>query len=64
MYKQFQLLDLFLAIDNECRLGTKLYDKRDDFNFSIVNVPFICSNIPFKRDGDGLVMFYVNHLKT
>jgi hypothetical protein len=25
---------------------TKLYDKRDDFNFVIVNFPFICSNIP------------------
>jgi hypothetical protein len=27
-------------------LRTKLYDKRDDFNFPIVNVPFICCNIP------------------
>jgi hypothetical protein len=26
--------------------STKLYDKRDDFNFPIVNIPFICSNIP------------------
>jgi hypothetical protein len=25
---------------------TKLYDKKDDFNFLIVNFPFICSNIP------------------
>ena len=24
----------------------KLYDKRDDFNFSIVNFPFLCGNIP------------------
>jgi hypothetical protein len=24
----------------------ELYDKRDDFNFPIVNFPFICSNIP------------------
>ena len=24
----------------------KLYDKRDDFNFPIVNFPFICNNIP------------------
>jgi hypothetical protein len=23
-----------------------IYDKRDDFNFPIVNFPFICSNIP------------------
>jgi hypothetical protein len=32
--------------DNECRVRTKLYDKRDDFNFPIVNFAFICSNIP------------------
>ena len=39
-------LDLHLEIDNEGRLRTKFYDKRDDFNFLIVNFPFICSNIP------------------
>ena len=25
---------------------TTLFDKRDDFNFAIVNFPFLCSNIP------------------
>jgi hypothetical protein len=39
-------LDLHLEIDSEGRLRTKPYDKRDDFNFPIVNFPFICSNIP------------------
>ena len=39
-------LDLHLEIDSEGRLRAKLYDKRDDFNFLIVNFPFICSNIP------------------
>jgi hypothetical protein len=39
-------LDLHLEIDSEGRLRTKLYDKRDDFNFPIVNFPFICSQIP------------------
>ena len=39
-------LDLHLEIDSEGRLRTKLSDKRDDFNFPIVNFPFICSNIP------------------
>ena len=38
--------DLHLEIDNEGRSRTKLYDKRDDINFPIVNFPFICSNIP------------------
>jgi hypothetical protein len=37
-------LDLHLEIDSEGRLRTKLYDKRDDFNFPIVNFPK-CSNI-------------------
>ena len=38
--------DLHLAIGSEGRLITKHYDERDDFNFTIVNFPFICSNIP------------------
>jgi len=45
-YKSASNLDLHLEIDSERRLRTKLYDKRDDFNFLIVNFPFICSNIP------------------
>ena len=39
-------LDIHLKIDSEERLRTKFCDERDDFNFSIVNFPFICSNIP------------------
>ena len=38
--------DLHLGINSEGRLRTKLYDKRDDFNFAIVNCPFTCSTIP------------------
>jgi hypothetical protein len=38
--------NLYLEIDRDGRLRMKLYDKRDDFNFPIVNIPFICSNIP------------------
>jgi hypothetical protein len=45
-YKSASNLDLHLNIDSEGRLRTKLYDKRDDFNFPIANVPFICRNIP------------------
>jgi hypothetical protein len=39
-------LNIHLEIESEGRLRTKLYDKRDDFNFPIVNLLFICSNIP------------------
>ena len=38
-------LDCFLHMDNG-KLSTRLYDKRDDFNFPIVNLPFLSSNIP------------------
>jgi len=44
MYASY--LDLQLEIDSEGRLRTKPYDKREDFNFPIVNFPFICNNIP------------------
>ena len=38
-------IDLYLDIKRE-GVRTKLYDKRDDFNFPMVNFPFICGNIP------------------
>jgi hypothetical protein len=38
-------LDLHLEIDNDGRLRTKHYDKREDFNVLIVIFPFICSYI-------------------
>ena len=38
-------LDCYLYIDNG-KLTTRLNDKRDDFNFPIVNFPFLSSNIP------------------
>ena len=39
-------LDLLLSIGRHGQLRTSLYDKRDDFNFHITNVPFLSSNIP------------------
>jgi len=39
-------LDLYLEHDINGTLTTKLYDKRDDFDFPIVNYPFLDSNIP------------------
>ena len=44
--ERHKVVDIHLEIDSEDRLRTKLYVKRDDFNFLIVNFPFICSNIP------------------
>ena len=39
-------LDLTFIIDSEGKLSIRLYDKRDDFDFHIVNFPFLSSNIP------------------
>ena len=38
-------LDCYLYIDSG-KLTTRLYDKQDNFNFPIVNFPFLSSNIP------------------
>jgi CO dehydrogenase/acetyl-CoA synthase alpha subunit len=32
-------LDLYLEFDDSGQLSTKIYDKRDDFNFKIINFP-------------------------
>ena len=41
--KSASYLDLFLEITTDGRLHAKIYDKRDDFNFPIVNFPFLRS---------------------
>ena len=42
-------LDLQLSIRRDGLLHTSIYDKRDDFNVHITNVPFQSSNIPSHR---------------
>ena len=38
-------LDLHLSISNDI-VATKIYDKRDDFEFEVVNFPFLYGNVP------------------
>ena len=38
-------LDLHLSISNDV-VSTKIYDKRDDFDFEIVNFPFLDGHVP------------------
>ena len=38
-------LDLNLSIHNDI-ISTKIYDKRGDFNFDIVNFPFLDGDVP------------------
>jgi hypothetical protein len=44
--KSASYLDILLNIDSNGRLTTSLYGKCDDFDFAIVNFPFLRSNIP------------------
>jgi hypothetical protein len=36
-------LDFYLEFDDSGQLSTKIYDKRDDFIFKIINFPNMCS---------------------
>ena len=49
-------LDLNLSIHNDI-VSTKIYDKRDDFNFDIVNFPFLDGDVP-QRPSYGVI--YLN----
>jgi hypothetical protein len=40
-------LYILLKLDTNGKLANQLYDKRDDFNFSIVSFPYLCSNTTF-----------------
>ena len=46
--KSAQLADYFISHSSDSRgnLSTRLYDKRDDFDFHIVNFPFLLRYIP------------------
>ena len=38
-------LDLHLPVSNDF-VSTRIYDKRDDFDFDIVNFPFLDGDVP------------------
>ena len=50
-------LDLYLSISNGF-ISSKVYDKRDDFDFDIVNFPFLDGNVP-RRPSYGI---YISQL--
>ena len=47
-------MDLNLCISNGS-VSTKIYDKRDDFDFDIVNFPFLDGDVP-RRTSYGVYM--------
>ena len=48
-------LDLNLCISNGT-VPTTIYDKRDDFDFDIVNFPFLDGDVP-RRTSDGVYIY-------
>ena len=50
-------LDLNLSIHNNT-VSTKIYNKRDDFHFDIVNFPFFDGDVPQRPSFDA----YISHL--
>ena len=40
------ILDPFLEIDKDEQLKTKVFEKRDGFNFPSINFPFMGRNVP------------------
>ena len=48
-------LDLNLSIHNDID-STKIYDKRDDFNFDIVSFPFLDGDVP-RRPSYGIYIY-------
>ena len=48
-------LDINLSIHNDI-FSTKIYDKRDDFNFDIVNFPFLDGDVP-QRSSYGVYIY-------
>ena len=42
---KLRFLDLHLSISNDI-VSTKMYDKRDDFDFEIVNFQFLYGDVP------------------
>ena len=51
-------MDLHLSISN-CFVSSKIYDKRDDFDFDIVNFPFLNGDVP-RRPSYGV---YISQLE-
>ena len=57
--KSASYLDLLHSV-TDVSLSTKLYYKRDDFDFRIVNFTYICSNTP--KSPASLMVFTYNNL--
>ena len=56
-------LDIHMLINDNVLLS-KLYDKRDDFNFKVHNFPNLSANIHYKRTHDVLISQLIRFSKV
>ena len=56
-YTEAPFLDLHLSISNGF-VSSKIYEKRDDFDFDIINFPFLDGDVP-RHPSDGV---YISQL--
>jgi hypothetical protein len=59
-----RIYDILLKLDTNGKLTTQLYDKRDDFNFFIINFPFLCSNIPISPAYDVYISQLIRYARA
>ena len=55
-----RLCNILLSISNGF-VSSKIYDKRDGFDFDIVNVPFLDGDVP-RRPSYGVYISQLSHL--
>jgi hypothetical protein len=58
------LLIYLLKLDTNDKIKTQLYDKRDYFNFSFVNFPYLCSDIPASPAYGLYILQLIRHAKA
>ena len=56
-------LDLHLSISNDI-VSTKIYDKRDDFIFEIVNFPFLDGDVPHSTSYGVYISKHIHFART
>ena len=58
MIKKMILILILISICGG-KYVTEVYDKKDDFNFDIVNFPYMCSNIPTYHSSSEFVVLTI-----
>ena len=56
-------LDIYLEFDDSGKISATIFDKRDDFNFKIINFPNMCNNIP-ASPAYGVYISHLIHYET